>query len=296
MPAAYVLTDGWKARRLNMSKKIFVIDVSLCTGCDNCQLACKDEHCGNDFPPIALHQPDIGHFWMKLDEKVCGTVPKVKVNYTPVMCNHCDNPACAAAAKDGAVYKREDGFVIIDPEKAKGQKQIVDACPYGVVYWNEELDIPQKCTGCAHLLDNGYKVPRCVEVCPTECIKFGTEEELGYLIPGSTVMKPETGCKPNVYYRNVPGQFIAGTVYDPEKNDVVIGASLRLITGGKRYAGTTDDFGDFWFRDLAIGRYDLYIDAEGFETAVFKDLDTTECLNLGDIALKKAEPKKAAWD
>ena len=27
------------------------------------------------------------------------------------MCNHCENPACVAAAKDGAVYQREDGLV-----------------------------------------------------------------------------------------------------------------------------------------------------------------------------------------
>ena len=49
-------------------------------------------------------------------------------------------------AKDGAVYKGDDGIVIIiDPEKAKGQKEIVDTCPYRAIYWNEEKDVPQKC-------------------------------------------------------------------------------------------------------------------------------------------------------
>ena len=168
--------------------KVFVIDVALCTGCDNCQLACKDEHVGNDWAPIARPQPEIGQFWMKLNKKTCGTVPKVRVNHTPTMCNHCENAPCIAAAKDGAVYRREDGLVIIDPEKAKGQKAIADACPYGAIYWNEGLDLAQKCTGCAQLVDNG-KTPRCVDVCPTEAILFGEEEELKAKIKGYEDLK-----------------------------------------------------------------------------------------------------------
>ena len=47
----------------------------------------------------------------------------------PVMCNHCDDAPCAKAAKDGAVRKRPDGIVIIDPEKSKGQKKIMAGLP-----------------------------------------------------------------------------------------------------------------------------------------------------------------------
>ena len=267
--------------------KVFLIDVALCTGCDNCQLACKDEHVGNDWSPIAKPQPEIGQFWIKKNEEVCGSVPKVKVNFTPTLCNHCANCKCMEVAENGAVYRNEDGFVIFDPEKAVGQKQLVDACPYGAVYWNEELSLPQKCTGCAHLLDNGYSVPRCVEVCPTDAIRFGDEEELAEDIIGTQVMKPETGCAPRVYYRNLPGKFIAGTVYDPEEKECLIGAKVRLQIGGKRYSTTTDDFGDFWFKDLAVGKHDIYIDADGYETYVQTGIFTKQCVNLGDIAMKK---------
>ena len=82
-------------------------------------------------------------------------------------CAQCKNPACTKAAEDGAVYKREDGIVMIDPVKAAGQKQIVNSCPYRVIFWNQEKNVAQKCTMCAHLLDEGYKTPRCVELCPT---------------------------------------------------------------------------------------------------------------------------------
>ncbi|MDR2088233.1 MAG: oxidoreductase, partial [Clostridiales Family XIII bacterium] len=195
--------------------KVFVIDVAKCTGCHNCQLACKDEHCGNDWTPYAAPQPMTGQFWCRVEEHVRGSIPKVKIHYISKICNHCENAPCMAAAKDGAVYRREDGLVIIDPEKAAGQAQIADACPYGAVYMNEEGKLPQKCTGCAHLLDHGAALPRCVDACPTDAMRFGEEAELRDLIDGATVLRPETGARPRVYYRNIPGHFIGGTVYDP---------------------------------------------------------------------------------
>ena len=272
-----------------MGRKAFVFDIAKCSGCYCCQLACKDEHCGNDFRPIAAPQPDIGQFWVKVKDYVNGTAPKVTVHYVPEMCNHCENCALLSVAKEGEVYRRDDGFIIIDPEKAKGHKELVEACPYGAVYWNAELGLPQKCTGCAHLLDSGYKLPRCVEMCATGALSFGDEDdpEMQDLIEGAAVMKPETGCRPQVYYRNIPGKFIAGTVYDPEEKEVLIGARVRAINGGKLYMTHTDEYGDFWFKDLAVGVFDVYVEAKGYQTKVFTGLRTRECVNLGDIALEK---------
>ncbi len=266
--------------------KVFVVDISKCTGCYNCQLVCKDEHCGNDWSPYAKPQPQTGHFWAKLEQKTVGSIPKVKINYTPTFCNHCENAPCIKAGK-GAVYRREDGLVIIDPEKAAGNKELVESCPYGAIYWNEELSLAQKCTGCAHLLDNGAKLPRCVEACPTDAIMFGDEEELADKILGATVLQPETGCKPHVYYRNVPGQFVAGLVFDPEAEEIVEGAKCRLTNGGKTWFAVSDDFGDFWFKDLPQGKYDLVIEAKGYAVRRFDDIDVSECVNLGEIELTK---------
>jgi len=266
--------------------KVFYVDVAKCSGCYNCQFACKDEHVDNDWSPYAKPQPNIGQFWLKLQENVCGTMPKIRIHYIPKLCNHCENAPCIAAAKDGAVYRREDGLVVIDPEKAAGQKQLVDACPYGAIYWNEELDLAQKCTGCAHLVDNG-KTPRCVDVCPTEAILFGEEEELKAKIKGAAVMNPEFGTAPKVYYRNIPGQFIGGTVYDPVEKEIIEGARCHLSDGAKVWDVYTDDFGDFWFNDLPVGTYDLSITAKGFAPIEYKALDTEKCINLGDIPMEK---------
>ena len=194
--------------------KVFAIDVSICNGCYNCQIACKDEHCSNDWMPYATPQPETGQFWMRLEEHIRGTVPKVKMHYVPVLCQHCADAACMKAASE-AIYRREDGMVVIDPKKAKGNKAIVESCPWGVIYHNEELDLPQKCTGCAHLLDRGWKEPRCVDACPTGAITFWEESELD--LTAYSLLRPELGGSPRVYYKGIPKNFIAGTLYDPKQ-------------------------------------------------------------------------------
>ena len=267
--------------------KAFVIDVALCSGCYCCQVACKDEHCGNDWAPYARPQPDTGQFWMKVEEKPCGTIPKVRVVYTPALCNHCDRPACMAACGHGAIYKRDDGLVAIDPEKCRYCGECRDACPYGKVFGNDALRVSQKCTGCAHLLDSGYAEPRCTEACPTGAFRFGDEEGLAELIKGASVLKPETGAGPRVFYRNVPGQFIAGTLYDPAADEVVEHARVMAVSGGKIVNVLTDDFGDFWLNDLAVGSWDITITKEGYEPKYFFGVRTDECVNLGDIGLER---------
>ena len=56
-----------------MGKKAFIVDVARCNGCYCCQIACKDEHVGNDWSPYAKPQPDTGQFWCRLNEYTRGT-------------------------------------------------------------------------------------------------------------------------------------------------------------------------------------------------------------------------------
>jgi len=83
----------------------------------------------------------------------------------------------------------------ITKDKCIGCKNCVDACPYDVIYFNEDLNLAQKCTGCAHLLDGGeWKIPRCADACPTEAILFGEEADFADLIAKAEVLQPELGA------------------------------------------------------------------------------------------------------
>ena len=267
--------------------KVMVIDITKCNGCYNCQIACKDEHVGNDWTPYAKPQPDTGQFWTKVEEHVRGQVPKVKMAYMHHMCQHCDAAPCIKACRSQAIYKREDGAVIIDPTKCTGQKNCVDACPYGVIYYNEDLQIAQKCTWCAHLLDRGWKEPRCVDACPTGAFSFGEEAEFQEQIRRAEVLKPEN--KPRTYYIGIPKRFIAGAVYDPEADECLEGAVVRLWDGGGKELRKveTDNFGDFWFEGLEVGEYSLTIEKEGYLSRKLEKVSTAKDINVGDLELYK---------
>lgn len=257
--------------------KVFVIDVARCNGCYNCQIACKDEHCDNVWMPYAQQQPETGHFWCKVEEEVHGSVPKVKMSYTPVIGGQ--SGKVLAAAGDAA-YRREDGLVILDPEKAKGRR---DLCEFEGVYWNEELEIPQMCTGCAHLVDDG-QTPHCVDLCPTEALRFGDKEEFADVL-GQAEQLDEDSC---VYYLNLPKFFVAGTLYDPEADECVEGATVTLTgPAGLEMKVETDVFGDFWFKRLEAGEYRLVAQAPGYADYVQESIEVNKSLNVGDIALSK---------
>jgi hypothetical protein len=144
-------------------------------------------------------------------------------------------------------------------------------------------------TGCAHLLDNGWKEPRCVDACPTLALKFGEESELKDLISKAEVLHPELGAKPRVYYLNIPKKFIGGTIYDPVEKEVIIGATCTLSgsNGSEKLTATTDSFGDFWFEGLEEGTYSLKIEAKGFAVKTIESISTEKDVNLGDIPLSK---------
>lgn len=256
--------------------KAFLIDVARCNGCHNCQIACKDEHCGADWLPYAAAQPLTGQFWCRVEEVVRGTVPKVRMNYIP----HIDgqNDRLAEAATD-ALVPRDDGLVVIDPEKAKGRRDLAD---FDGVFWNEELQIPQTCTGCAHLLDDGWSVPRCVDACPTHALMFGEEDELD--LEGAE--KLSEGSR--VWYLNLPKRFVTGCLVDFDAREVAIGVQVQLVDaeGDVVAERVTDEFGDFMFDQVQaapyVVRYRLH---DGLWEERAADASSFD-VNLGDMSVR----------
>jgi Fe-S-cluster-containing dehydrogenase component len=258
-----------------MKKWNMIIDVAECTNCNLCTLSAMDEYVGNDWPGYSAPMPKHGHKWINILQKERGQIPMIDIAYVPTMCNHCDDAPCVKAAPQGAIKKRKDGIVIIDPVKAKGQKQIVEACPYGHIWWNEEQQLPQAWTFDAHLIDQGWEQTRGQQSCPTGAMRAikVEDEEMAHMAREENleVMKPELNAKPRVYYRNLwrySKCFIGGSVAETKNGvvDCVEGASVQLVKDGVSVAvTTTDNYGDFKFDKLDenSGAYTIEIEAPG---------------------------------
>jgi Fe-S-cluster-containing hydrogenase component 2 len=222
-------------------------------------------------------------------------MPMIDIAYVPTMCNHCDAAPCIAKA-GGAIRKRDDGIVLIDQQQAKGRRDLVDACPYGHIWWNEEHQMPQLWPFDAHLIDQGWQQTRGQQSCPTGAMRAVHVEdaEMARIAreQGLEVMRPELSAKPRVYYRNLwrySKCFIGGTL-SVEANglvDCVEGAPVRLLRGNDIVAETTsDNYGDFKFDKLDedSGAYTVEItDAGGKKKTVEARLGAS--INLGEIRL-----------
>jgi Fe-S-cluster-containing dehydrogenase component len=254
-----------------------------------------DEYVGNAWPGYSAPMPKHGHKWINILQKERGQVPMIDIAYVPTMCNHCDDPPCMAKGAD-AIKKRDDGIVLIDPEKARGRKDLVDACPYGHIWWNGELQLPQIWPFDAHLLDQGWQQTRGQQSCPTGAMRAikVEDEEMARIAREQDleVMKPELGTRPRVYYRNLwrySKCFIGGTL-SAEANgrvDCVEGASVRLIKNGRTVAETTsDNYGDFKFDKLDedSGAYVVEISARG-RSRKSVEAHLGASINLGEIRL-----------
>ena len=279
-----------------MTKWNLVIDVEKCEDCNNCFLACKDEHVDNDWPGYAISQPRHGHRWMNILRKERGQYPIIDVAYLPIPCMHCDVAPCIKAGKAGAVYKRDDGIVIIDPEKARGQEDIVTACPYDAIWWNKEQNVPQKCTFCAHLLDDGWKEPRCVTACPTGAISVvrTKDRDMQATVASENleVLHPQYNANPRVYYKNLnrfTRCFIGGSVAFEKEGiiDCAEGARVALLKGSEKMGeAVTDNFGDFKFDHLEeeSGKYTVEIVFKDYDKKAL-EVDLKTSISLGTIYL-----------
>lgn len=279
-----------------MEKWHLIIDVRKCTDCNNCFLACKDEFVDNDFLPYSVAQVKHVHRWINIMRKERGQYPVVDVAFLPIPCQHCDDAACIKNSSNGAVYKRDDGIVIIDPKKARGQRNIGDTCPYGAIWWNEERNVAQKCTMCVHLLEDGWKEPRCVTVCPTGSMRAVKTDEttMAQIVKAENleVIHPEYGTKPRVYYKNLYRYFkcfIGGCVAIQANGitDCAEGAVVTLLKDSEKIdEAVTDNYGDFKFDNLEenSGRYTVEIVYKKYqEKTVEVDLSTST--SIGTILL-----------
>jgi Fe-S-cluster-containing dehydrogenase component len=283
-----------------MDKWNVIVDVPRCENCNNCVMATKDELVGNEFPGYSASHSAQGAGVIQILRKVRGSMPMVDATYVPVMCNHCDEPPCMQGDTSGAISKRDDGIVIIDPVKAKGRRDLVGACPYGAIVWNETEQLPQNWFFDAHLLDSGWSAPRCQSVCPTKVFEVAKVSDAAMAERAARenlrTRNPEWAAKPRVYYRGLDRYdhcFIGGsaTAVIGGVDECIEGATVELRRGDAIIArSTTDAFGDFKFDWLPYdgGSYEVTVRHPIHGSAQREATVARASIYLGTIVLREA--------
>jgi nitrate reductase beta subunit len=101
----------------------------------------------------------------QVSDRVRQEYEKAFLFFLPRICEHCLNPACAAACPSGAIYKRsEDGIVLVDPDRCRGWRMCITGCPYKKVYFNHRTGKAEKCTFCFPRIELGQPTI-CAETC-----------------------------------------------------------------------------------------------------------------------------------
>jgi anaerobic dimethyl sulfoxide reductase subunit B (iron-sulfur subunit) len=156
------------------SQMAFFFDATACTSCKTCQTACKSR---NSLP--------IGILWRRVYEIAGGSWQNGNMTWNQdlfaynlsMACNHCEKPICVEVCPTKALFKREDGIVLIDASRCIGCQYCSWVCPYDALQFNADGGYMTKCTFCVEEIDAG-KPPTCVAACPMRALDYGDKQAL----------------------------------------------------------------------------------------------------------------------
>jgi carbon-monoxide dehydrogenase iron sulfur subunit len=129
------------------SEGILRTDATVCRECQACTLACSLYHereCNLSLARLQVIK-DMAAYEFQI-----------------LVCHHCDSPDCLAACPSEAIMLNEQGVAVILDDACLRCGACADACPYGVLFYNEAHDRYLKCNLCAGR-EGG---PVCVAICP----------------------------------------------------------------------------------------------------------------------------------
>ncbi|MFC1520954.1 sulfate reduction electron transfer complex DsrMKJOP subunit DsrO [Elusimicrobiota bacterium] len=205
------------------------IDLDKCSKRKNCDLCFKACHVNHNVPTMKAKKEEIKWIWKETFEHAFHGQEhefindKVKHYATPVLCNHCESPACTKVCPTKATWKRRsDGIVMMDWHRCIGCRYCMAACPYGSRSFNwrdprkfvkkitkefptRARGVVEKCTFCDMELAHD-KQPFCVKACKYKALVFGDlndpKSSIRKLLSSrfSMTRKPGAGTNPRVYY------------------------------------------------------------------------------------------------
>ncbi|MBO8141226.1 MAG: 4Fe-4S dicluster domain-containing protein [Firmicutes bacterium] len=189
MGRAAILTDPQAAARSGADVAMLT-DLSECIGCKACEVACKQWNQNQAETSAFLgsyqsHPGILDNTWTVIkfveDINESRDMSVESWQFIKTNCMHCTEAGCVTACPVDALTYGRMGTVELDVDKCIGCGYCEKGCPFGAVAVQAQVfDTDKKagkCTLCVDRITNGLP-PACVQTCPTDCIKYGSRDEL----------------------------------------------------------------------------------------------------------------------
>jgi formate dehydrogenase iron-sulfur subunit len=182
-----------------------LIDLTRCTGCNSCALACKES---NNLPEadVAPQSLEADAYTFVEAHQAVTIHGETETRYVKRQCMHCLNAACVSACPAAAMHSSGTGPIIYRSNRCLGCRYCQLACPFEVprFEWDNGVNpVISKCWLCYDRLQAGQK-PACVEACPTGTLRFGRREDL------LAQAHAQVASNPGRYIDHVFGEFEVG--------------------------------------------------------------------------------------